>query len=167
MTFSLQIWDTMHKSHIQRISGISSSLAHHAILPLENLWFKGLLSVGFHLLTSEWALREQLCCTMAEFGHWFFSQIHKLPVLLCILNFSPHEQVLLTGNASLTLFMISAFCLAKTMGKESVTLVNLIWSAGCRYFLSLRISPALLAFSTSSEPIGTHPMPLSHSRSDL
>lgn len=71
------------------------------------------------------------------------------------------------NNCILTLLIVRALFFARTISGVSVMHVNLSWSAGWRYFLSLRISPALFTFSTSTEPMGTHPMPLSHSRSDL
>lgn len=73
----------------------------------------------------------------------------------------------LKTQAKLTWFMISELCFARTMGIESGRLVNLMVSGCCRYFLSLRMRLALLFFSSSSEPIGDQPMPLSHARSDL
>lgn len=73
-----------------------------------------------------------------------------------------------TGHSwRLTLLTFRALFFARTISGVSVMLVNLSWTAGWRYFLSLRISPALFACSTPTESMGTHPMPLSHSRSAL
>lgn len=73
----------------------------------------------------------------------------------------------LQTQGNLTWFIISELCFARTIGIESGMLVNLMVSGCCRYFLSLRMRLALLFFSSSSEPLGDQPMPLSHRRSDL
>lgn len=70
-----------------------------------------------------------------------------------------HGQIFWKGK-SLTSLSCLVLCWAKTMPMESGTLVNLMVSGCCRYFLSFNASPAFFAFSTSREPIGIHPMPL-------
>lgn len=59
-----------------------------------------------------------------------------------------------------TIFMILALVLASSMLMESVELVNLRVSGCCLYFFSSRAAAAALALSTSMEPIGTQPIPL-------
>lgn len=67
----------------------------------------------------------------------------------------------------LTSLLFLALVFARTTSMASGMLVNLFLSGGWRYFFSLMISEARLFFSASKEPRGLHPMPLSHSRSDL
>lgn len=77
------------------------------------------------------------------------------------------SSFMLHTQGNLTWFIISELCFARTMGIESGRLVNLMVSGCCRYFLSLRMRLALLFFSSSREPLGDQPMPLSQLRSDL
>lgn len=55
---------------------------------------------------------------------------------------------------------ILVLALASSMTMESVTLVNLMVSGCWRYFFSSRAAAAALAFSTSRDPMGTQPIPL-------
>lgn len=66
-----------------------------------------------------------------------------------------------------TLFMVKALLFASAMFMASVGLVKGTVLGCWRYLLSLKISAAFLTFSTSSEPIGTQPVPWSHFRSAL
>lgn len=74
----------------------------------------------------------------------------------------PHFLLVAHSKRTLTWSIIAELCFARTMGMESGRLVNRMVSGCCRYFLSLRISLALLFFSASRDPIGDQPMPLSH-----
>lgn len=60
---------------------------------------------------------------------------------------------------SSTLFIIWLFAVASVRSMECMSLVNLKLLGCWRYRDSLKISPAVFAFSTSNDPIGTHPTP--------
>lgn len=61
----------------------------------------------------------------------------------------------------------SALALARTISGVSTMLVNFSLSAGVRYKLSLRMSWANFTLFTIGDSFGIHPIPRSHSRSDL
>lgn len=60
---------------------------------------------------------------------------------------------------ALTLSIFSLLLLLSDCSIVSMAYVNFSFSGCWRYFFSLRISPAFFAFSTSSESIGTQPIP--------
>lgn len=66
----------------------------------------------------------------------------------------------LSSEQVLTLFMVLAFCLANTCSIASIGIEYFSVSGCWRYFFSLRISVAFLAFSTSNDWIGNQPTPL-------
>lgn len=60
---------------------------------------------------------------------------------------------------ALTLSIVSLLLLLSACSMVSMAYVNFSFSGCWRYFLSLRISLAFFAFSTSRESMGTQPIP--------